>query len=200
MLDFRPKKTFLSSGVFLLPKIKSACFGPVTTSTHVAPPPASVPAGIQKKPAAFGVCTALDSLKIIGQKKVGCTSDNRVNNPVQRIPSSSRAPDIYISRFNVRQTIALCKFLAVRSGLARYGRNNITYVDGMGSLYRLSAFLSDLPYSGDCWTEPQMHDRCDDCSACIRACPTDAIPQHRFLLHSERCITFHNETRGPFPL
>jgi len=101
--------------------------------------------------------------------------------------------------FNVHQVIVPNKLLAVRSGLARYGRNNITYVDGMGSLYRLSAFLSDLPCPGDCWTEPQMHDRCDDCSICLRACPTDAIPQHRFLLHAERCITFHNETRGPFP-
>jgi len=32
--------------------------------------------------------------------------------------------------------------LAVRGGLATYGRNNVTYVPGMGSFHRLSAFYS----------------------------------------------------------
>jgi epoxyqueuosine reductase len=37
------------------------------------------------------------------------------------------------------------KRLAVRSGLARYGRNNVTYVEGMGSFLELSASLTDMP-------------------------------------------------------
>jgi epoxyqueuosine reductase len=43
-----------------------------------------------------------------------------------------------------RTTLPL-KILAVRSGLAEYGRNNITYVSGMGSFFQLVAFYSDLP-------------------------------------------------------
>jgi epoxyqueuosine reductase len=93
------------------------------------------------------------------------------------------------------------KLLAVCSGLGAYGKNNICYVDGMGSFIRLAAFYSDLPCEEDIWREPQMMDACQRCSACINKCPTGAIPQDRFLLRAERCITYHNEKPGhvPFP-
>ena len=41
------------------------------------------------------------------------------------------------------------KTLAVRSGLADYGRNNICYVPGMGSFLQLVGAFSDLPSDGD---------------------------------------------------
>lgn len=93
------------------------------------------------------------------------------------------------------------KLLAVRSGLAAYGRNNISYVDGMGSFHRLATFYSDLPCPEDTWSEPSVMEACQDCSACRRKCPTGAIAAERFLLHAERCIVFHNEQPSgvPFP-
>ena len=93
------------------------------------------------------------------------------------------------------------KLLAVRSGLGQYGRNNICYVPGMGSFHRLWAFYSDLVCQEDNWQEAQMMAICQNCSACLRKCPTGAITSERFLLHAERCITFHNERPGdvPFP-
>jgi epoxyqueuosine reductase len=93
------------------------------------------------------------------------------------------------------------KLLAVRSGLGAYGKNNICYVEGMGSFHRLAAFYSDLPCVQDTWQEARMMEKCTQCSACLRNCPTGAITDERFLLHAERCITFHNEkaTDIPFP-
>ena len=93
------------------------------------------------------------------------------------------------------------KTLAVRVGLAEYGRNNITYVNDMGSFHRPSTFYSDFPYDQDDWQELRMMDLCKDCSACVRKCPTGAIPEDRFLLRVERCLTFHNEHPAdvPFP-
>jgi epoxyqueuosine reductase len=93
------------------------------------------------------------------------------------------------------------KLLAVRSGLAEYGRNNITYIQGLGSFYQPSAFFSDLPCEEDTWSEARMLDRCQSCRACIIKCPTGAIPEDRFLLHAERCLVFHNERDAsiPFP-
>ncbi len=46
-----------------------------------------------------------------------------------------------------------------------------------------------------------MLERCRNCHACRRHCPTGAISDTRFLLHAERCIPFHNERPGriPFP-
>ncbi len=91
------------------------------------------------------------------------------------------------------------KLLAVRSGLASYGKNNITYVPGMGSLHRLAVFVSDLPCLKDNWSELKMLKACDGCTACMVACPSGAIVPDRFLVHAERCITFHNERVNEFP-
>jgi len=93
------------------------------------------------------------------------------------------------------------KLLAVRSGLCQYGRNNITYVSGMGSFLQLVAVYSDMPCEEDSWQEVAMLQACEKCNLCRRACPTGAIPSDRFLLRAELCITYHNEKKGdiPFP-
>ena len=91
------------------------------------------------------------------------------------------------------------KLLAVRSGLARYGKNNIAYVEGMGSFHRPVVFISDVPCAADSWGEASVMDLCENCTACAKACPTGAIGSDRFQLHAERCITFHNEHRNDFP-
>lgn len=101
----------------------------------------------------------------------------------------------------VARTALPLKVLAVRSGLGKYGRNNISYVPGTGSFHQLVAVYSDLPCLEDNWQEVQMMESCQNCQACLRHCPTSAIPSERFLLHAERCIVFHNEKPGniPFP-
>ncbi len=92
------------------------------------------------------------------------------------------------------------KLVAVHSGLAQYGRNNITYVPGMGSFYRPFVFYSDLP-GQDNWEPIQKMKACEHCDACVEKCPTGAITEERFLLRAELCLTLHNEHPGtiPFP-
>jgi epoxyqueuosine reductase len=103
--------------------------------------------------------------------------------------------------FHVTEAFLPKKLLAVCSGLGAYGKNNICYVDGMGSFVRLAAFYSDFPCVEDSWREPQMMDACQKCSACVNNCPTGAITSDHFLLRAERCITYLNEKPGhvPFP-
>ncbi|MFC2078473.1 4Fe-4S double cluster binding domain-containing protein [Candidatus Bipolaricaulota bacterium] len=90
------------------------------------------------------------------------------------------------------------KLLAVRSGLARYGRNNISYVEGMGSFITLAAFVTDqeLP---DEWTDIGMMAACQTCTICFDNCPTGAIRQDEFVIDAGKCIPLYNEIPGDFP-
>ena len=124
--------------------------------------------------------------------------------PTYRHYPDKRVGDVLSSVLNhegyrVAQAALPLKSLAVRSGLGKYGRNNICYVPGMGSFHRLVAFYTDFPCPEDSWREPQMAKSCQNCRACIDGCPVGAITGDRFLIHAERCLTFHNERRGEFP-
>ncbi|MFX0116248.1 MAG: 4Fe-4S double cluster binding domain-containing protein [Candidatus Hodarchaeota archaeon] len=108
---------------------------------------------------------------------------------------------LMLKGYQIVRAVLPLKLLAAYSGLAKYGKNNISYVSEMGSFHRLVAFYSDLPSEGDKWQKPQVLDSCATCFACLRKCPTGAITSERFLLHAERCLTFLNEKPGniPFP-
>ncbi|MFC2078761.1 4Fe-4S double cluster binding domain-containing protein [Candidatus Bipolaricaulota bacterium] len=88
------------------------------------------------------------------------------------------------------------KLLAARTGLSRYGRNNLAYVDGMGSYHRLSCLATDIRCDDSSWQEAAALDACESCGACIRTCPAGAIDPDRFLIRVERCITYWHE-RAP---
>ncbi|HUT81688.1 MAG TPA: 4Fe-4S double cluster binding domain-containing protein [Candidatus Bathyarchaeia archaeon] len=91
------------------------------------------------------------------------------------------------------------KLAAVRSGLAKYGRNNICYVDGMGSFLTLSAYYTDYDFQDETIHELRMMDRCETCNICINNCPTKAISKEKFVIDAGKCITLYNENPGEFP-
>ena len=123
------------------------------------------------------------------------TYDASVNANAEDLLTRTLEPDGY----RVAPSALPLKLLAVRTGLAAYGKNNICYVQGMGSFHRLMAFYSDLPSDEYSCGDPTMLERCRKCSACIKACRTHAIDPDRFLLHAERCLTFLNEDTASFP-
>ncbi len=103
------------------------------------------------------------------------------------------------SGYKIARAHLALKTLAVQSGLATYGRNNITYIPGMGSLYSLIAFYSDCPCEQDTWHECKVMVDCENCSLCRENCPTGSIPAECFLIHAEKCLGFLNEMEPDFP-
>ncbi|MGE5530276.1 MAG: 4Fe-4S double cluster binding domain-containing protein [Patescibacteria group bacterium] len=94
------------------------------------------------------------------------------------------------------------KAIAARLGLVRYGRNNITYAPGLGSYHQLVGILTDAdlaPLSGTAMNSYPLMPECDNCQACLKACPAGAIRRDRILLDAERCLTLLNENAGPWP-
>jgi len=90
------------------------------------------------------------------------------------------------------------KLLAVRSGLGMYGRNNICYVDGMGSFLHISPFFTDMQCTNDVWYDIRHMDTCDDCKACVKNCPTGAIKEEGTIIDTDLCLTFFNEAGGEY--
>jgi epoxyqueuosine reductase len=114
---------------------------------------------------------------------------NKVDQRVRRLLWEGFKPKSYRL---VRATLPV-KLLAVRSGLALYGRNNVTYVPKHGSFHRLTAFYSDYDSPIDNWREKKALPLCDKCKACLKACPTGAIMKDRFQIKADRCLSYLNE-------
>jgi epoxyqueuosine reductase len=103
------------------------------------------------------------------------------------------------SGYKISKTRLALKTLAVRSGLAQYGKNNLAYVPGMGSFCRLIAFYTDAPCEEDNWLEVVAMETCEKCILCFENCPTKSIIADRFLIHAEHCLGFLNETEPDIP-
>jgi epoxyqueuosine reductase len=102
--------------------------------------------------------------------------------------------------FRIEQASNLpLKALSVKSGLGRYGRNNICYVGDMGTCNTLLAYFTDYEFPEDHWGEMKMLDQCEKCRVCIELCPTQAIREDNFVIDVARCVTLYNEIGGDFP-
>jgi len=90
------------------------------------------------------------------------------------------------------------KTISVKSGLAEYGKNNITYVDGYGSYHQLIGFYTDKVLE-DNWNPLKLLRECNGCSICINNCPTKCFREDNFVIDIGKCVTLYNELPDPIP-
>ncbi|HWQ42622.1 MAG TPA: 4Fe-4S double cluster binding domain-containing protein [Desulfosporosinus sp.] len=80
------------------------------------------------------------------------------------------------------------RLVAAKAGIVTYGRNNFVYADGIGSFIYLTSFVVDKELDYD---SPTVEIGCPEgCSACMKACPTQAIYEP-LKLDPRRCIAFN---------
>ena len=79
----------------------------------------------------------------------------------------------------------LDKAWAAKSGLGWIGKHSNLLTQQVGSFYFIAELIIDLDLEYDTITT----DHCGTCTACIDACPTQAIVQH-YVVESSRCISY----------
>lgn len=77
------------------------------------------------------------------------------------------------------------KAWAVRSGLGWIGKNTNVINNEIGSWFFIASIITNWKFD---YAKP-VEDFCGTCTACIDACPTDAIVQ-AYVLDSNRCISY----------
>ena len=89
------------------------------------------------------------------------------------------------------------KLLAVLSGLGKYGRNTLCYMDDFGSFCNFAAYYTDIPCE-DNIHEIAIMDICKSCGLCRKNCPTGAL-SGELKIDTSRCLTMWNEFDSPIP-
>ena len=85
---------------------------------------------------------------------------------------------------------------ASEAGVGWNGKSTVQIHTGLGTWFFLAELITTLPLPPD----PPQNDHCGKCTACMEACPTNAIPRPRFL-DAPRCISYLTiEHKGPIPL
>jgi len=74
---------------------------------------------------------------------------------------------------------------AKKSGLGWIGKNSLLLNRSMGSFFFLAEIIIDLELEYD----GPIKDYCGTCTACMDACPTDAIPQP-YVVDGSKCISY----------
>lgn len=89
------------------------------------------------------------------------------------------------------------KALAQKAGLGWIGKHSNLLSTNAGSWFFLGELYTDLPLPID---PAQQQSHCGTCTACIQACPTQAIVAP-YRVDARRCISYHTiELKGSIPV
>jgi epoxyqueuosine reductase len=120
----------------------------------------------------------------LGKKIEAYIHEHKLNSLIQQRPFVDSAP-------------VLEKAFAEKAGLGWIGKHTVLINKDAGSWFFLGELITNLPLVTD---TPEINNRCGDCEACLKVCPTDAFAAP-YQLDATRCISYLTiELKGSIPL
>ncbi|MGE4011641.1 MAG: 4Fe-4S dicluster domain-containing protein, partial [Alphaproteobacteria bacterium] len=94
--------------------------------------------------------------------------------------------------------------MAIKAGLGQLGKHGSMISRELGSNFRLTCVLTDLPMALDSAQDIGVDDFCTSCQVCSKACPPDAIFKEKQTVRGEskwyvdfdKCIPYFTLTHG----
>lgn len=111
--------------------------------------------------------------------------------------ASEHLPDLHINqRPFVDSAPVLERPLAEKAGLGWTGKHTLIINEEAGSYFFLGELFTNIPLPKN---NHAPENKCGDCTACLKVCPTDAFPAP-YELDAKRCISYLTiENKGVIP-
>ncbi|QVK17331.1 tRNA epoxyqueuosine(34) reductase QueG [Mycoplasmatota bacterium] len=91
------------------------------------------------------------------------------------------------------------RHIAYLAGLGNYGKNTLLINPKYGSYFFISLILTDLELNDYEYNKPVYEDICKNCNRCLKACPTQAISEDRFI-NAKRCMSYLTQSKTEIPI
>lgn len=86
------------------------------------------------------------------------------------------------------------RHLAMLAGLGHYGKNTLLINETYGSFFFIGSIVTDLALDEYEYTKETPRDICGSCQRCLKACPTDAISEERYI-NAKRCLSYLTQSK-----
>lgn len=90
------------------------------------------------------------------------------------------------------------KHMAQLAGLGQFGKNTLLINPQYGSFFFIGSLVTDLELGEYEYSNESAQDICGQCNRCIKACPTGAISEERYL-NSKRCLSYLTQSKDLIP-
>lgn len=90
------------------------------------------------------------------------------------------------------------RHMAMLAGLGHYGKNTLLINESYGSFFFIGSIVTDLELEEYEYSKETPKDICGSCNRCIKACPTGAISEERYI-NAKRCLSYLTQSKDEIP-
>lgn len=90
------------------------------------------------------------------------------------------------------------RHMAMLAGLGHYGKNTLLINEKYGSFFFIGSIVTDIELEEYEYSKEEPKDICGSCNRCLKACPTGAISEERYI-NAKRCLSYLTQSKDELP-